>query len=196
MTIHTFGTNATTSLQAIRYYPGMGSTDNSGNMQMSLTDAMNLNTRIFSTSNIGTNPRGILFTASTHSNTTLDTFASPTGVPLAAIMVGASVIGAGIPPGTFVVSRSPGTGTPTSVVLSNAATATASTVRMIILNPGMNAGSVQVGFDPSTGRVFLPNDRGYIKLAPGDVIATDNAGAVIVVPANSVGYAGSLWTYT
>lgn len=194
MTIHTFGSNASTSLQAIKYYPA--GTNSDANMTMSLTDAMNLNTRIFSASNVGTNPRGILFTASTHSNTTLDTFASNTGVPLAAIAVGAAVIGAGIPPGTFVVSRTPTSGTTTSVVLSQAATASASTVRIVILNPGMNEGSVSVGFDPSTGRVWLPNDRGYIKLAPGDVIATDNAGAVIVVPAQSIAYGGSLWTYT
>jgi hypothetical protein len=194
MTIHTFGTNAASSLQAIKYYPA--GTNSDANQTMSLTDAMNMNSRIFSAANVGTNPRGILCTASTHTNTTLDTFASATGVPLAAIMVGAAVIGAGIPPGTTVVSRTAATGTPTSVVLSQAATATASTVRVIFLNPGMNAGDIQVGFDPSSGRVWMPNNRGYIQLRPGDVIATDNAGAVIVVPAESIAYGGSLWTYT
>lgn len=199
MALHTFGTAGTTSLNAIKYWPGMGTVSSDANHQMALADAQAIDASMFSTSLVGAfnnqKGSGILFTATTHSNTTLDTFSAVSGPPLSAIVVGALIRGVGIPPNTYVQAKSPATGTPTSITLSQAATAGASGVNIIAVNP-LSQDNSSFGFDPSTGRVTLPDGRGYIQLYPGDVIAIDNAGAVVVVPANSVSYAGSLWVYT
>mgnify|MGYP001589923803 CR=1 FL=1 len=43
------------------------------------------------------------------------------------------------------------------------------------------------------GLLYIPN-RGILQCLPGDVIAIDNAGWPILVSADSVAYASSLWT--
>jgi hypothetical protein len=200
MALHTMGTAATTSLTACQWFPALTTTSSSAAKTLSLADAQAMDSGIFSTALVGpflnqTAASGILLTASTHSNTTLDTFAATGGPPLAAIQVGAMVRGAGVPVDTYVVSRTPTTGTPTSVILSQAATATASGVHFVIANP-QTLTAASYGFDPATGRIWLPDNRGYIQLNPGDYIAVDNDGAVIVVPFNSVNVTGSLWVFT
>ena len=95
------------------------------------------------------------------------------------------MLGVGIPPGTFVSAIN----SATSVTLSQAAT-TSATPRVAFVPSSENK--------PALGRnglLTIPN-RGIIKLWPNDVVAVDNCGAVIVVPAASVNYAGSLWTFT
>lgn len=135
----------------------------------------------------GANPStiGILATSATHSNTTLDTLVGTGGPPLSAIQVGMLVLGVGIPPGTFVAAILSGT----SVQLSQAATTTA-TPRVAFISSADNFPR----FD-RTGRVYVPQ-RGWLSLWPNDVVAIDNTGSVIVVPANAVNYAGSVWTFT
>jgi regulator of RNase E activity RraA len=68
----------------------------------------------------------------------------------------------------------------------------------VIVNGAMATygNAFQAGLDPATGRVKLPDNRGYIQLNPGDYVAVDNTGAVIVVPVNSVSYTGTVWTFT
>ena len=45
------------------------------------------------------------------------------------------------------------------------------------------------------GQLFVPN-RGVLNVLPGDVVAVDNTGWPILVSANAVGYAGSLWSFS
>lgn len=201
MPIHTMGTNAASSLQAVQWWPALTTVSSTPNRTLSLADALAIANGIASTSLVGSllnqqGASGILLTASTHGNTTLDTFVSTAGSPLSAVVVGALVLGAGIPVNTYIVAKTPATGTPTSVTLSQAAVGTNLGVRIIFANPPQYTGGEDGGFDPSTGRVKLPDGRGIIQLNPGDYIAVDNTGAVIVVPANSVAYAGSVWTFT
>jgi hypothetical protein len=135
----------------------------------------------------GGGPAGILATGSTHTNTTLDTLVLVSGAPLASIVVGMLVLGVGIPPGTYVASVTSGT----AVVLSKAATATATGVKLIFVAPGYNTSSA-ANFN---GHLVIPG-RGVLRVLPGDVIAVDNTGWPILVSAASIGYAGSLWTFT
>lgn len=44
------------------------------------------------------------------------------------------------------------------------------------------------------GLLFVPGGRGVLKVYPGDVVAIDNQGAVILVPKNSI--ANGNWTFT
>lgn len=201
MAIHTMGTNAASSLQAVQWWPALTTVSSTPNRTLSLADALAISNGILSTTIAGgllnqSGTSAILLTASTHANTTLDTFALTGGSPLSAVVVGALVVGTGIPVNTYITAKTPATGTPTSVTLSQAATTTATGVRIAFANPSQYTGGEDAGFDPATGRVKLPDGRGYIQLNPGDYIAVDNVGAVIVVPANSVSYPGSVWTFT
>ena len=184
MALHTFGSNANNSLSAIQWNspPGVLSEADLAAISQSITADT-----VFASILSGQSPgaAGILATSATHSNTTLDTLVSTGGAPLAAIQIGQLVLGVGIPPGTFVSAIN----SATSVTLSQAAT-TSATPRVAFVPSSENK--------PALGRnglLTIPN-RGIIKLWPNDVVAVDNCGAVIVVPAASVNYAGSLWTFT
>lgn len=183
MAIHTFGTNSSSSLSAVQWSPppgGLAEADLNAISQAITDDAY------FGSILQGGNPAtiGILATSATHSNTTLDTLVSTAGPPLSAIQVGMLVLGVGIPPGTFVAAILSGT----SVQLSQAATTTA-TPRVGFISSADNFPR----FD-RTGRVWVPQ-RGVLQLWPNDVVAVDNCGAVIIVPNNSVTYAGSVWSF-
>ena len=198
MALHTLGTLAATSLQAVQYFPSI-SQGAAGTGQVSFADISAIGQTISGPDQIGAVPwqvtpsaSGILFTASTHGNTTLDTFAANTGGPLASIQVGSLVLGVGIVPGTYVAARTPTTGTPTSITLSQAATTTAAGVRIIVARPEPRGQF----FDAAAGRLIMPQGRGALKLFPGDYIAVSNTGWVIILPQNEVSYAGSLWTFT
>jgi hypothetical protein len=199
MALHSLGTNSTSSLQAIQWFPSQVPSP-AGTNQISYQDIAAISESISGPGLIaavaGGNPpnsaaSGILFTASTHSNTTLDTFAANTGGALSTIQVGALVLGVGIPAGNFVAARTPATGTPTSITLSQAATASAAGVRIVVspLAP-------RSALDPGFQSLHLPQGRGVIKLFPGDYIAISNTGWPIIIPANEIAYAGSLWTFT
>jgi hypothetical protein len=186
MALHTFGTNAASSLSAVTFGSSSPAGGSVGTGQLSPADLAAISQSIVGDSNFSaSNPRGILATGSTHSNTTLDTLVATGGGPLAAIKVGMIVLGVGIPPGTFVASVTSGT----AVVLSQAATATATGVRI---------GFVQFGTGDRfnfNGFLEIPS-RGIIKVLPGDVVAIDNTGWPILVSAAAIAYAGSLWTFT
>lgn len=132
--------------------------------------------------------KAVLATGSTHANTTLDTLAGVSGPPLSQILVGDLVLGAGIVPGTFV-SIPPGGGT--SVTLSQAATGNAAGVRVAFAR----AAATILGDLSRNAQLFFPN-RGILKILPGDIIAVDNLGFPYLIPGNTIGYAGSLWTLT
>jgi hypothetical protein len=194
MAIHTFGTNAASSLAAVTYGQPSPAGGSVGTGQLSPADLAAISHAIVSDSFTATpalmqagGPRGILATGSTHSNTTLDTLVSTGGGPLAAIKVGMLVLGVGIAPGTYVASVTSGT----AVVLSQAATATAAGVNIIFIPLG-SAVENDANFN---GQLVIPG-RGILKVLPGDVIAVDNTGWAILVSKASVGYAGSLWTFT
>jgi hypothetical protein len=187
--LHTLGSTSTTALNAIQFYPS-GTTSSSTADTLSPADLAAINQSISGDGRFAvSNPTGILLTASTHSNTTLDTFSATGGGPLSSIQVGQLVLGVGIVPGTFVTARTPTTGTPTSVTLSQAASATATGVYIgiIPLHPTSDTLSFM------GGRLYLPGGRGVIFVHPGDYVAIDNTGWPIVVSQASVAYAGSLW---
>lgn len=196
MALHALGTNSTSSLQAVQWWPAQVAAP-AGTNQISFQDLAAIAQSISGPGLVGSTPFasgavGILFTASTHSSTLLDTFAANTGGPLASVQVGALVLGVGIVPGTYVQARTPATGTPTSITLSQAATASAAGVRVIVAPPSPRGSFI----DPARQALIFPQERGLIKLLPGDYIAISNTGWPIVIPANEISYLGSLWTFT
>lgn len=126
---------------------------------------------------------GILATGNTHSNTTIDTLNGTGGPPLAAIQVGMPVLGSGIPPATYVTQIL----SPTSVQISQAATATA-TVNLAFGRP----------HGPMLSRAAqleIPG-RGILKVLNGDVVAIDpTTGWVILLSAAAINAAGSFWNF-
>lgn len=128
---------------------------------------------------------GILATGATHTNTTLDTLVSTGGGPLSSIAVGNLVLGNGIPAGTFISAVA----SSTSVTLSQAATASAA-IRVAVISLSDIKPSLQ-----RNGTLMIPR-RGTIKVLPGDIVAVDNTGAVILVPGAAINYPGSNWVLT
>ena len=127
MALKRLGTNANNSLYAIVFAPPQGVGEAAAASILAPADLAAIAQSIVSDKNFAaTNPKGILGTGTTHSNATLDTLAYTAGAGLAAINVGMLVLGAGILPGTFVIAKP----TPTSVTLSQAATASAAGVRV------------------------------------------------------------------
>lgn len=199
------GTASTSSLTALRWFNGLaaGTGSNIPQQLVGLQDIQLLNDIMLSTALIGgflntSGPQGILMTATTAGTTALTVLASVSGPPLSAIQPGDAVIGAAVSPGTYIAARTPATGTPTSLTLSQVALTSSAGQRLIIAKPAMLTfgNAIDAGLDPATGRVKLPDNRGYIQLNPGDYVAVDPSGAVIVVPANSVSYAGTVWSFT
>ena len=193
MAIHTLGTNANTSLNAIQWFPP-GATSSSVNDTLSFADYAAITQSVTSPGRFGSSlsgstatATGILTTATTHSNTTLDTLVSTAGAGLSTIQIGYLVLGVGIPPGTFVSAIA----SSTSLTLSQAATASASGVAVAFVPP--NAGAV--GPNISSNLLILPQRRGVIYLQNGDYVALDNTGYPIVIPKTSVSYSGSLWHF-
>lgn len=180
MALHTLGTNGTTSLNAITWNPSPNTllpADCAAIYQSIIGDS---NTR-------ATNPIGVVCTGSTHSSTTLDTLVAVAGAPLSTIQVGMLVLGVGIPPGTYVARVI----SSTSVQLSQAATATAAGVKIVMGSDDRITDSGLI-----IGQLRLPGGRGMIIVQAGDVVAIDNTGWPIVVSAASIAYGGSLWTFT
>lgn len=184
MALGTLGTAGTTSLVCLNAWTAV----------MSETDIAAMNMVIVSDSAFVAvtdylpGPRGIFGTGSTHTNTTLDTLVAGSGsAPLTQIDVGDIVIGAGIPPGTFVASVTSGT----AVVLSAAATATAAGVNLAIIHPNLGPD----GAIDKYGMLTLPGGRGRVRLYPGDILAVDLVtGWPIVVSAAAIAATGSLWS--
>ena len=184
MALKRLGTNANNSLYAIVFAPPVGVGEAAAASILAPADLAAIAQSIVSDKNFAaTNPKGILGTGTTHSNATLDTLAYTAGAGLAAINVGMLVLGAGILPGTIGIAKP----TPTSVTLSQAATASAGGVRVAFvkhLTPGLSF----------YGALELPGGRGSITVLPGDVVAIDKTGWPIVVSAAAIAYAGSLYT--
>jgi len=184
MALGTLGTAGTTSLVCLNAWSAV----------LSETDVAALNAVIAPDSAFAAvtdylpGPVCIFGTGSTHSNTTLDTLVAGTGsAVLTQMKVGDFVIGAGIPPGTFIASVTSGT----ACVLSAAATATASGVNLAIIHPGLSTG----GAINKYGVLTLPGGRGRVRLLPGDVLAVDLVtGWPIVVSAAAISATGSLWS--
>lgn len=173
MALHTFGTTSATALAAVAFASAdlLAPADLAA-IAASIADDQDM---------------PVFGTGTTHANTTLDTLVASVGSPsLAAIQIGALVLGVGIVPGTFV-SRKP---TATSVTLSQAATGNAGGVRIAFVTPG----AFGKGAFSFNGQLYVPN-RGALKILPGDVVAIDNTGWPILVSAGSVAYAGSLWQF-
>lgn len=191
MALHTLGTNASTSLSAVKFYPPQGVGVSAAATLLSPSDLAAISQSITSDVNFAAaNPAGILATGTTHSSTTLDTLVSTAGGPLASIQLGALVLGVGITPGTFVIGFN--NAGKTSVLLSQAATASAAGVRIGFINPSSSQGE-RFTFN---GFLEIPGGRGRLIVKPGDIAAIDNTGWPILLSAASLAYAGSLWTYT
>ena len=180
MATHTLGTVASTSLTAITYAPPLGVGVSPVAGLLAPADLATVNAGIFSDSFVKSGGNGVLTTGTTHSNTTIDTIASMTR-----IQAGMKVAGAGIVPGTIVLSVNVGG---SSIVLSQAATASAAGVDLIFLPSAENR--VNLDFN---GTLHIPG-RGNLKVFPGDVVAVGNAGEVILIPASAIAWAGSVWS--
>jgi hypothetical protein len=194
MALHTLVTAASATLAAVTYGQPSPAGGSVGTGQLSPADLAAISHAIVGDAFTATptnmqagGPRGILATGTTHSNTTLDTLVAVAGGPLAAIKVGMLVLGVGIVPGTYVASVTSGT----AVVLSQAATAGAAGVNIIFIPLGSAIGD-SLNFN---GQLVIPG-RGILMVRSGDVVAVDNTGWPMLVSGASIGYAGSLWTFT
>jgi hypothetical protein len=185
MALRTLGTNSTTSLVALSAWATSLTNADFANMADAITDDLQFGT-VLGQPQAGV--KAVLATGSTHASTLLDTLVAVSGPGLAQIQVGDLVLGAGVVPGTFVAAKPTGT----SVTLSQAATGNAAGVRVAFARFVAGTGSGDITRD---GRLFVPN-RGILKVLPGDIIAIDNIGFPYLVPATSIGYAGSLWNLT
>ncbi len=62
---------------------------------------------------------------------------------------------------------------------------------------GQNPSAEMVGSRfTAEGVLYLPERKGFIKLAPGDYVGVDSAGWPIVVSAYSIGLGGTSWTHS
>lgn len=181
MSTHTLGTTSSTALTAVTFNPPLGVGQGAVSGLLSPADLATVNAGIFPDTYATTTGGGVLTTGTTHTSTTLDTIASMTR-----IQPGMLVAGVGIVPGTFVASVNVAG---SSIVLSQAATASAAGVHLIFLPPSTS--QVRLDFN---GTLDIPG-RGKLKVFPGDVVAVGNAGEVILVPAAAIAYAGSLWSF-
>lgn len=185
MALHTLGTVAATSLQCIPAWSAALAPADVAAIGQSIVNDAAIGSIL---SGYSAGETAILATGTTHSNTTLDTLVARAGSPpLTQINVGDLVLGVGIRAGTFVSAIPSGT----SVTLSQAATAGAAGVSIVFARKGNQTPKLSL----ADGILYVPN-RGTLKVLPGDYVAIDNTGAVILVPGNAVGYAGSQWTFT
>lgn len=186
MALHTLGTTGSTVLNAVTFNPPQAVGQGAASSILSPADLAAIAAGIMGDGRFAASkPTAVLATGSTHSNTALDTLVAVAGPGLAAIAVGFFVLGVGIVPGTIVIAKP----TPTSVTLSQAATATANNVRVGFAPP-----SAQGGRFSFNGQVEIPG-RGILMVKPGDVVAIDNTGWPILVSAAAIAYPGSLWSF-
>lgn len=94
-----------------------------------------------------------------------------------------------------------GTAATTSLVSINGwnpATAIAdiATIQQNILNQINPAHPIVPGAFSPSGQLFLPNNRGVIRLQPGDYIGYDHFGWPIVVSAESIADGSSSWAHS
>lgn len=178
MALQTLGTTTTTILRALPAWSASLSQADVAAIGQTISGDRQFATIL---SGFGPGATAVLATGSTHSNTTLDTLVGISGAPLTQIAVGDLVIGAGIPPATYVQALV----SATSVTLSAAATASAS-IRVVFRH---RAGQPLVSL--ADGMLHVPGGRGTLKLLPGDIVAIDNLGWPILVSGASIGYAGS-----
>lgn len=196
MALHTIGTNTTTSLQCSS--PWLSAPPPGG--AFTATDLAALDQSMVNDGVFGSILQGfsygvtaVLTTGTTAGTTTLTAVAASAGSPpITQIQVSDVVLGIGIPLGTFVTAVAAAGAT---ITLSQAATTSASGTRLAFVRLSNTDGlTQQAGLTPQ-GTLHIPN-RGILKVLPGDRIAVDNSGWPILVSANSIGYAGSQWTYT
>jgi hypothetical protein len=196
MALHTLGTNTTTSLQCSSSW--LASPPPGG--AFTAADLAALNQSITSDDDFGTIASGysfgvqaVLTTGTTNSNTSLTSVSASGGSPpITQIQVTDVVLGIGIPLGTFVTAVAAGGAT---ITISQAATTSSAGTRLAFVRLSSDiADSGQGGGLSAQGQLFVPN-RGILKVLPGDRIAVDNTGFPILVSGNSIGYAGSQWTF-
>jgi hypothetical protein len=181
MAIRTLGTTSTTVLRCTTNWSAVMLPADVA----AIGDAI-LSDQAISTLSGGAGATAVIDTASTHSNTTLDTLVRVSGAALAQVAVGDLVLGVGIPLGTFVTAKA----SSVSVTLSAAATTTAAGVNVIFARPGEGP-----EIDQAAQILTIPG-RGQLKVLPGDVIAVDASGWPILVSGAAIAVAGSNWTLT
>lgn len=196
MALHTLGLSNTTALQCSAAWlaappPGGAFT---------AADLAAINQSITSDDDFGSILSGysfgvqaVLTTGTTAGTTALTAVTAASGPPISQIQVGDLVLGIGISLGTFVTVVAGGGAT---LTLSQAATTSAAGTRLAFVRlASSEANAVQAGGLTPYGQLFVPN-RGILQVLPGDRIAVDNTGFPILVSGNSIGYAGSQWTFT
>lgn len=179
MAIGTGGTNAATSLTALRA-PGSfinpnglaisGQPSPAGSVSFTETDAdiATINQAIRDDFLPGASFTGVI------SGTVLTT-SSTTGV----VAVGMAVIGAGVATGTVIVSFGTGTGGNGTYNLN---------ISQSVGSEAMNAGAPyppSLGGFSRNGMLYVPN-RGFLKVFPGDLVLVDPQGWPILVSARSI----------
>jgi hypothetical protein len=182
MAIRTLGTTSTTVLRCTTNWSAVMLPADVAAIGDSI-----ISDQAISTLSGGAGATAVIGTASTHSNTTLDTLVRVSGAALAQVAVGDLVLGVGIPLGTFVTAKA----SSVSLTLSAAATTTAAGVNVIFARPGGESPEI----DQAAQILTIPG-RGQLKVLPGDVIAVDASGWPILVSGAAIAVAGSNWTLT
>jgi hypothetical protein len=193
MAVGTLGTLSTTALAAITFGTAGATTSGTAHTVSPADLAAIANSIVGDARFAATNPNGILATGTTHTNTTLDTLVAVAGGALATAQVGDLVLGVNassgalvIPVGTFITAF--GNAGKTSLTLSQAATASAASMKIAII-PAQGISS-RLSFNQ---QLEVPG-RGILKVLPGDVVAVDSTGWPILVSAASIAYAGTQWS--
>lgn len=178
MATHTLGTNATTSLTAVKYSAALLDADVATIDQLILDDFNFINP-------VTGAQAGFILSGTTSSGSnqiTGVTVSSPAGGVLAGL-VNNYLLGPGIPAGTIINGVSG-----TTLSMSNNATASATVTLYAISRQVPGAFSKQ-------GQLIVPN-RGVLQLWPNDVVAVGPSGEVIVIPQLATQVSGSAWTFT
>lgn len=193
MTLHTLGTNASTSLPCLSGWqvspPISGQSPSPADVAaMDIQIGDGSFGKISGGASFGVT--AVLTTGTTHGTTSITSNAAAVGSPpVTQIQVGDVVLGLNVAPGTFVsaIAASGATITLSQAIVSNTTGVNIAFVRM-------EAGRPNAGLAASS-MLHIPK-RGFLKVLPGDVVAMDNTGWRILVSGNAISYAGSQWTFT
>jgi hypothetical protein len=174
MATTTLGTNSTSSLTALAY--GGGPVAGGGDTGYSEADIAAIAQLILDPHNA---KQGVVPTGTTTTSSASVTSLSS----VAGIRAGMWIFGAGIPPGTTVVSVGA-----SSLVMSAAITGSGSGgVNLLIVPQGPTNGFSKMGL------LYVPN-RGVLKVYPGDMVGVDASGFPILVAAEAIAFANTSWT--
>lgn len=178
MATHTLGTNASSSLTALKLRPAV----TPGGSIASAADVATIDGLIADDKQLMGN--GVIGTATASNGSATLTSASIATGTFGQIKQGQWAYGPGIPGGTQVLSTSG-----SSITLTNTYSGAGGSITVFFL------GSRLPGSFSYNKMLFVPN-RGWLKILEGDAVGVDASGWPILVSAEALAYSASSWTFT